>query len=102
MTTVEGDRPCPVCLDVAMEPELDYPYRYFECPECASCFDYVYVGQTDLDDPSCAIGVPETLRSRVSAAGTEQERQDQMRALASPEAVEARLRALPMFQPKET
>lgn len=94
---------CPVCFTetnetVAMEPELDWPYRFYECPECGTTESFVYVGGAEEDNGSCAVGVPEGLRARVSATGDEQDRQDRMKALASPEAVEARMRALPMFR----
>jgi len=100
-------RYCPVCFTetgetVLMEPELDWPYRFFECEECGTSEGYVYVGATEDNTGSCEIGLPEALRSRLSAVGDEQDRADRMRQIASPEAVEARLRALPMFQPKES
>lgn len=48
------------------EIERDGQHAYFECPECGSTFGYQRL-DSDVDSETCAIGVPEELRRRMSS-----------------------------------
>lgn len=68
--------PCfdPECVDEQgnrslAEPEQDGDYRYQVCPACGGEFGYRKIAITAVSTgDACAVGVPEALRRRASAA----------------------------------
>ena len=70
-------RPCPLrCQDEhglhgVAEPEQDGEHRYHECTNCGYAFGWARVDVLSVQvksEGSCAVGVPEDLRRRASAA----------------------------------
>lgn len=57
----------PDCRGLA-EPEIDGDLRYHECVDCGYGFNYQRIPSEATSAGTCAMGVPEDLRRRASAA----------------------------------
>jgi hypothetical protein len=69
-----GEMPCfdSECLDDNGERsiatvERDGEHMYYECDTCGSCFNYTKLAVDHEHTDTCAVGIPEDLRRRMSA-----------------------------------